>query len=121
MSLSFEEYQKHAADTARYPKVFVQQENGSLLEANFIYPSLGLGGETGEVLEKIKKIVRDQRGAVTNENRVAITKEIGDVLWYVASICKEFGLDMGDVAQTNLNKLAARAVKGTLGGSGDDR
>lgn len=121
MSLSFEEYQKRAADTARYPKVFVQQEDGTLLETNFIYPSLGLGGEAGEILEKVKKIVRDQHGAVTNENRAAIAKEVGDELWYLASICKEFGLDMGEVAQGNLDKLAARASKGTLSGSGDNR
>jgi NTP pyrophosphatase (non-canonical NTP hydrolase) len=121
MGLTFEEYQRHSAATAKYPKVFVQQEDGSMLEATYIYPAFGLGGESGEALEKVKKLIRDQRGVVDEAARAAIAKELGDVLWYVSAICKEFQLDMGDVAQGNLDKLASRSARGVLGGSGDNR
>lgn len=119
--LSFEEYQQRAAGTAIYPRVFVEREDGSLQEANFIYPALGLGGECGESLEKIKKLIRDKRGVVDDASRDAIAKELGDQLWYIAAVAKEFNLSMDYIAQANLNKLAARKERGVLGGSGDNR
>lgn len=125
MSLSFEEYQKRAALTAIYPFVGVDPnsvgECGNCENSNYIYPALGLCGEAGEVAEKIKKIIRDKSGFVDETDRAAVAKELGDVIWYIAALCKEFKLDMSAVAQTNLDKLAARASNGTLGGSGDAR
>jgi NTP pyrophosphatase (non-canonical NTP hydrolase) len=120
--LSFSEYQRRAAATAVYPHVAVNPNSvGESCGGDYIYPALGLCGEAGEVAEKIKKIVRDKDGFVDATDRAAVAKELGDVLWYVAALCKEFQLDMGEVAQGNLDKLAARAAKGTLGGSGDNR
>ena len=51
----------------------------------------------------------------------ALEQELGDVLWYLAQLATEAGLDLGQVAAANLDKLAARAARGTLHGSGDDR
>lgn len=121
--LTFQEYQKLAAATAVYPFVGVSPNSvGETAHCeNYIYPALGLCGEAGEVAEKIKKIIRDKDGAVSIEDKMAIAKELGDVMWYLAALCKELDLDMGEVAQCNLDKLAARASKGTLGGSGDSR
>ena len=42
---------------------------------------LGLGGESGEVLEKFKKLLRDHQGTITEEDKQAIIKELGDILW----------------------------------------
>lgn len=130
--LTFTKYQQLAASTAVYPKVLIAPDvevwDGDVIESlaeqepiGFLYPALGLVGEAGEVAEKIKKLVRDRQGIVDDDVRVAVAKELGDVMWYLAALCKEFGLDMGEVAQGNLDKLAARAAKGTLGGSGDNR
>lgn len=109
--MTFSAFQKAAITTAIYPG------RGK----NLIYPVLGLAGESGEVSEKVKKIIRDDGGEVTTEKREQIAKELGDVLWYVAAICDELRLDMGAVAEGNLAKLAARQARGTLTGSGDNR
>lgn len=122
-NLTFTEYQTQAKATAKYPKVAVLGADGLALQgsASYIYPTLGLAGEAGEVAEKIKKIVRDKRGQPVNTDREAILKELGDVLWYISQIATEFGFSLEDVAQTNLDKLASRARRGKIQGSGDDR
>jgi NTP pyrophosphatase (non-canonical NTP hydrolase) len=111
LPLTFSDYQRRTADTARYPDV----------GHNPIYPTLGLAGETGEVCEKIKKVLRDHGGNFDAEAVSAIKKELGDVLWYVARLAAELGLDLDEIAAENLDKLASRQARGTLSGSGDNR
>ncbi len=109
--MTFEEYQINSRKTALYPD----------LGNNFIYPALGLSGEAGEVSEKIKKIIRDDNGVVTDVKREELKKELGDVLWYIAQLCTEFGLKMDEVAEFNVEKLRSRRERGVLHGSGDNR
>jgi NTP pyrophosphatase (non-canonical NTP hydrolase) len=66
-------------------------------------------------------VIRDDGGTLTDERRRAMSKELGDVLWYVAQIASELGVDLEDVAQANLEKLLSRQRRGVLSGSGDDR
>lgn len=82
---------------------------------------LGLTGEAGEVADKVKKIVRDKNGKVTEEDRKEIAKELGDVMWYVASIARYLGISLSEVAQMNLDKLESRYQRGKIGGDGDNR
>jgi NTP pyrophosphatase (non-canonical NTP hydrolase) len=107
----FDLYQDAAESTAVYP------EKGD----NIYYPALGLAGEAGEVCEKIKKIMRDQEGKFTQENVEQISKELGDVLWYVAMLAAEFNVALSSVAEANLAKLLDRKSRGVLKGSGDER
>lgn len=109
--MNFYEYQVAAQKTAIYPDV------GS----NYTYPVLGLCGESGEIAEKIKKLIRDKNGEYTNEDRKSLSKELGDALWYISSICTEFGLSLDQVAIQNLEKLKDRKDRGKLKGSGDNR
>ena len=109
--MDFSTYQQRSRETARYPHV----------GANPIYPTLGLCGEAGEVADKVKKVLRDQGGTFSPEVREALKLELGDVLWYVAQLASELGLDLGGVAQANLDKLASRAARNVIAGSGDDR
>jgi NTP pyrophosphatase (non-canonical NTP hydrolase) len=110
-SMTFEEYQKRANSTAGYP------DSGN----NFLYPTLGLVGEAGEVANKIKKIQRDLGNIVDEAYRKDILKELGDVLWYVSQLAREFQSNLEEVALLNIEKLASRRDRKTLGGSGDDR
>ena len=109
--MNFSEYQTRAGTTAVYPN------QGS----NFYYPALGLGAETGEVLNKIKKVMRDHDGILTEELREILKQELGDVLWYVAVLASELNLSLEDIAQSNLDKLLSRKERGVLHGSGDNR
>ena len=81
-----------------------------------IYTALGLGNEAGEVQGKVKKMLRDG-----TFNTDAIAAEIGDVLWYIAALCRDLEIDMAEVALKNLSKLKSRQERGTIQGSGDNR
>jgi len=87
----------------------------------FLYPALGLAGEVGEVLENVKRIIRDDEGKISKERKEKIKKEAGDVLWYLSQICTEFGLDLNDIAEDNLIKLLDRLKRGRIKGEGDNR
>ena len=109
--MTFEEYQTQADSTAMYPN----------MGDNFIYPTLGLAGETGEVVEKVKKIIRDDGSAVSEEKKEEIKKELGDVLWYIARLSAELGFTINEVAELNIKKLNSRKERGVLHGNGDNR
>ncbi len=109
--MTFDEYAELAGKTAVYPG------RGK----NLIYPVLGLAGESGEVAEKVKKLIRDKNFQIDAEFKDAIKKELGDVLWYIAAICYELGLSMDDVAKTNIEKLRSRKERNMLHGEGDER
>ncbi|MEI7055913.1 nucleoside triphosphate pyrophosphohydrolase family protein [Nocardioides sp. CCNWLW239] len=82
---------------------------------------LGLVGETGEIAEKAKKIVRDHDSDFARWDVDDLAKELGDTLWYVAVLADHFGLELDDVAERNIAKLADRQRRGAIRGSGDDR
>ena len=105
------DYQVRSRATAVYPGA----------GENLLYPTLGLCGEAGEVAEKVKKMLRDDAGVLTPERRAALAAELGDVLWYVAQVATEAGLELDAVAAGNLAKLASRAERSALRGSGDER
>ncbi len=86
-----------------------------------VYPTLGLTNEAGEVAGKIKKLFRDKDGDITDTDRESLKLELGDVLWYLAQICTELNIDLGEVAEANLKKLFSRQERGTIGGEGDKR
>ena len=65
--------------------------------------------------------MRDKRGDFTDEERIALLKELGDVLWYVAEVSLYLDTPMSELAKINLDKLASRKKRGTLTGAGDER
>lgn len=109
--MDFRSYQQRSRHTARYPDA----------GANPIYPTLGLCGEAGEVADKVKKVLRDQDGVFDDAVLAGLRLELGDVLWYVAQLATELDLDLEEIAQANLDKLASRAARNVIAGSGDQR
>lgn len=107
--MNLNEYQQAALETAVYPE-----------EYRIIYPALGMNGEAGEVADKVKKVIRDY-GSFTDERKREIVKEIGDVLWYCATLANDLGYALEEVGIMNIEKLKSRKERGVLGGSGDNR
>lgn len=108
---TIDEYQTAALDSAVYPK-----------SAAIVYPTLGLTGETGEVADKVKKVIRDKNGDFDNEDiRKEIAKELSDVMWYAATLAHDLGYSLTDICQLNIQKLQSRKLRGVLHGSGDNR
>ena len=88
---------------------------------DLVYPTLALCGETGEIAEKIKKIMRDKEGNASDEDKTEIKKELGDVLWYITALSKELGFTLNDVAESNIIKVEGRRARNTTHGQGDNR
>ena len=102
--MTFEQYQKEATKMAVYPDI------GN----NFIYPVLGLSGESGEVAERIKIVLRNKGGKMNQEDIDGLKGDLGDVLWYLSQLAQELGLNFEEVAQYNLKKLKSRQSCGVI-------
>lgn len=106
--MNFDEYQKLARKTAIYP-----------VDAQVVYPALGLASEAGEVAGKVKKYLRD--GGSFAFLRDQLRDELGDVLWYIAALAHDLDLDLDEVALNNYKKLQDRMNRNVISGSGDNR
>ena len=73
-----------------------------------------------QAADKIKKILRDKDGVVSPEDRGLIVKELGDVLWYLASIARYLGAPLSEVASGNIDKLESRWQRNKLHGEGEE-
>ncbi|MBO7720634.1 nucleoside triphosphate pyrophosphohydrolase family protein [Candidatus Saccharibacteria bacterium] len=115
--MDFNEYQKKAIGTDLEGK----KDGNNIFYLGFMTKALGLVGEAGEVTEDIKKILRDKNGELTEDDRTALTMELGDVMWYIAVIADYLGVSMEEVAEKNLEKLQSRKQRGKLHGAGNNR
>ncbi len=82
---------------------------------------LGLMGESGEIAEKMKKIVRDNASDFDALDKDDLKKELGDILWYIAILADYFDIELEEIGKKNIDKLASRLERGTISGSGDNR
>jgi NTP pyrophosphatase (non-canonical NTP hydrolase) len=69
--------------------------------------AIGLGSETGEFQEIVKKMVF-QGKPLTEEIRFHMKRELGDIMWYWINACRALDLDPNDVVAENVKKLEAR-------------
>jgi len=113
--MNFNEYQVKTRGT----DVGASEEHG--LKPPWVYYVLGIAGETGELVEKIKKLFRDDYGQMTEKKKDEIIKEAGDILWYLARLLDFFDINFNDIAEENIRKLLDRKKRNKLHGSGDDR
>lgn len=110
--MTLDEYQERALTTVI--------TSGDLFKDS-LHWVLGINGEAGEVAEKVKKIIRDKNGKISEQDKKELAKEIGDVLWYLAVFAHDLGFSLDTVAAQNLDKLQSRKARGVLGGAGDNR
>lgn len=85
------------------------------------YVLLGLSGEAGELCNKYKKILRDDDSKLSDEKRLALIDEAGDVAFYLARLAFELGSNLDEVMLANVVKLRSRKSRGVISGSGDGR
>lgn len=108
--MNFNEYQKLAKATDIYSEKYA-----------FFCHVLGLAGEAGEVIDKVKKIYRDNDGNFTDAKKIELAYELGDALWYIACIAYDLEISLEDIAKMNISKLEDRKNRNKLNGSGDHR
>ena len=113
--MNIDEYSKQAITT------LLGTHDTADMSATLLSQVFGLVGESGEVAEKFKKLIRDKSGRMTQDDKVEIMKELGDVLWYINSISHSLGFTLEDVANKNLEKVISSKHRGVTNGSGDNR
>ena len=131
-NMTLNEYQKQAMTTCMPSS------------ENFSYMFLNLVGEVGEFASKVAKAIRKGQCSIGLDSHIAeqyecgdstsndlwlfggeqerleeLKKEAGDVLWQLSGLCTVMGWSLEDIAQMNLDKLAARKEAGTIDGNGD--
>lgn len=95
--MDFDEYQAAARSTKRIP---AHEDDETVV------PLLGMAGEVGSLLVEYKKLLRD--GPSHRLFTEHIAEELGDILWYVATLATRFDLSLSDIASANIAKTAAR-------------
>lgn len=108
--MNLDEYQIQSSKTAIYPE-----------EHAIEYLVLGMCSEAGEVAGKLKKIIRDNNQIIDASKRLELSKEIGDVLWYVSQLALELNIPLSIVARQNIEKLQERSKNNSISGDGDNR
>jgi NTP pyrophosphatase (non-canonical NTP hydrolase) len=101
-SMTLDMWLKETDKTAIYPNEFTKDLAG------VVYLTLGLAGESGEVADEIKKIIRNDKGIITPERKKKLCLEMGDVMWYWLRLTKELDLDITEIMAENLKKLSQR-------------
>lgn len=83
------------------------QNNSNIDVPRLLTGALGLGSETGEFVEIVKKMVLQGKPA-DEANVFHMKRELGDIMWYWVTACMALGLDPVEVIIENQNKLEAR-------------
>jgi NTP pyrophosphatase (non-canonical NTP hydrolase) len=87
---------------------FAEIENESNIKTpRLLTAALGLGSETGEFVEIVKKMFLQGKPA-SDENIFHMKRELGDIMWYWATACAALDLDPFEVITENQKKLEAR-------------
>jgi NTP pyrophosphatase (non-canonical NTP hydrolase) len=105
-------YQKRCADT---------DSSTRCTKPAYLYYVLGMCGETGELTERIKKLMRNKKGKVDAEFVDGLKGELGDIMWYVSRLAAQFDIKMSSVTKCNLKKLKSRKQRGVIKSQGDNR
>ena len=83
------------------------EESSAIKMPRLLTAALGLGSETGEFVEIVKKMVLQGKPA-SEDNIFHMKRELGDIMWYWTTACASLGLDPYEVINENQKKLEAR-------------
>ena len=83
------------------------ENNSNIKTARLLTAALGLGSETGEFVEIVKKMIL-QGKPPSDENIFHMKRELGDIMWYWTTACASLDLDPFEVINENQKKLEAR-------------
>lgn len=104
--MTFDDYHKLILETARnYDESDARATDGSHIPT---YAALGLAGETGEVVEMVKKAMR----TLAPMDKAKVALELGDCMWYIGRMASILGFTIGDVAALSNTKLRRRNQAG---------
>lgn len=95
--MDLDTYQELAARTRIYPEKY-----------NVIYTTIQMAAEVGELASLIGKRLRKDQPLQDDDLKAKAKDELGDVLWYVAMLARDFGLSLNEIAKQNIQKLQAR-------------
>ena len=91
--MDLDEYQRAAAGTDIRP------------DPREPLPLLGLAGEVGSLVTEYKKRLR--AGEMYSGFADEVREDLGDLMWYAATLARTLGLTLSDIAAANLAKTAA--------------
>jgi len=77
-------------------------------QAHLLQAALGLAGEAGEFVDRVKKHIIHGHAL----DRSKLREECGDIMWYVADAAKALDALLSDVASENESKLQRRYPEG---------
>jgi NTP pyrophosphatase (non-canonical NTP hydrolase) len=105
--MDFKEYQFRARRTDQNPGISEKgKEDPRDIKRFEAIPLLGLVGEVGGLLSEYKKMLRD--GTAYEQFHDQVAEELGDILWYVATVATKFNLNLEDIAKQNILKAEDR-------------
>lgn len=103
--MNFKEYQIESRKTAIYPG----------LDKDISYPLMGLCGEGGELCNKFKKVVRDNKGVLSQDRIDGIIGELGDFCWYLFQLYSELKIDFQDnYTEVSIDQTKIKSIQHTL-------
>jgi NTP pyrophosphatase (non-canonical NTP hydrolase) len=111
--MTFKEYQKLAMTTA------ISAYDDPLMQKSIWV--MGVAGEAGELVEKWKKAVAYRQGEFSDQEFEDFKKELADVIWYIAVLAESLDLELEELMEQNIAKLADRKKRGVIKGAGDNR
>lgn len=106
--MTFDEYQAQTNRTNLYPE-----------EDMLFCIVTGIGSEAGELFGKVNKFYRGDK--LDSGLKLLLMYEAGDILWGLSELATYLGVELSDIADMNIKKLAKRAENGLIRGSGDER
>jgi NTP pyrophosphatase (non-canonical NTP hydrolase) len=124
--IDFNKYQEFTASMAVYNEDVELKVGEDTIQLSWAYPAFALSEEAGEVAGKIAKFIRKSKSfenipTAMQELTDFVGKELGDTLFQLSEVARQFGFTLEQIAKMNVEKLTDRKDRGVIVGEGDTR